>query len=278
MDLRCKFIMRYLSLVTLIAALTGGCVPVSISESPNGAATSTSPLLVSGEEISGRLDAFLSKLSSDPAISGTELAFSGSVLVALDNRVLLSKGYGLADRKLSLPNTAQTQFHIASLTKQFTALAILILQERGKIDVQDHACAFISNCPPAWQGITLHHLLTHTSGIPDYYSSYDWESHRGKPMTPTDLLALFIDKPLDFQPGEKWKYSNSGFVLLGMIIEQVSGMSYADFLKETLFAPLKMDNTGYLDDHENLAVGYKDDGSIQPANFEDMSGCMRRAG
>ena len=109
-------------------------------------------------------------------------------------------------------------------------MAILILQSRGELDVQDSMCDYIPTCPPAWQTITLHHLLTHTSGIPDYYSSPDWAFYQATPMAPSEIIEHFIDKPLDFQPGEKWNYSNSGYVVLGTIIEQVSGTTY-----ETLY-------------------------------------------
>jgi CubicO group peptidase (beta-lactamase class C family) len=157
-------------------------------------------------------------------------------------------------------------------------MAILILQRRGKIDVQDRVCYYVSNCPPAWQAITLHHLLTHTSGIPDYYASPDWSSFQGKPMTPADLMALFIDKPLDFQPGKNWKYSNSGYIVLGNIIERVSGNTYETFIKENILDPLNMANTGYLNNPEDLAVGYKNATEDLPAPFEDMSGLYAAGG
>jgi CubicO group peptidase (beta-lactamase class C family) len=264
-------ITRCLLRFMLIAALIGGCAPARMSI-PD--ATLSGP----EREISTRLDAFLTTLNTNPAFAGTEMGFVGSVLVAGDGKVLLSKGYGLANRETGVPNTAQTKFRIASVTKQFTAMAILILLRHGKIDVQDRVCTYIPNCPPAWEGITLHHLLTHTSGIPDYYSSPDWNSFTGKPITPTDLITLFIDKPLDFQPGEKWKYSNSGYILLGFIIEQVSGMAYETFLKENILGPLNMTNTSYLENPDGLAVGYKYATDDLPAIFEDMSSLYAAGG
>jgi CubicO group peptidase (beta-lactamase class C family) len=266
-------VMRKSALLLLFGLLLAACqTAFSTSITP------TAMLSGSDQEISNRLDTFLTTTSTDPTFVGTELGFVGSVLVAREGKVLLSKGYGLANREMNLPNIAQTKFRLASVTKQFTAMAILILQARGKIDVQDRVCDYVPNCPLAWQAITLHHLLTHTSGIPDYYSSPDWGSFQGKPMTPADLMALFIDKPLDFQPGEKWKYSNSGYIVLGVIIEQVSGMTYEAFIKENIFGPLIMANTGYLDNPEDLAVGYSNATGVLPANFEDMSGLYAAGG
>lgn len=223
-------------------------------------AISTTPTMTANQEIASRLDAYL-----------TDAGFTGSVLVAKDGIILLSKGYGQADRNKKIPNTGQTKFRIASVTKQFTAVAILILQSRGKLDLQDSVCDYISNCPAAWQPITLHHLLTHTSGIPDYYSSPDWTNYQATPIAPSALIEHFIDEPLDFQPGAMWKYSNSGYVALGAIIEQVSGTSYENFIKDNILDPLKMRDTGYLENIGDLAIGYPDAFTTQPDDFEDSS-------
>ncbi len=171
-------------------------------------------------------------------------ALSGSVLVE-QNGMLFSKGYNLADVDAQIPNTPQTRFRIGSNTKQFTAMAILILQDRGKLHVQDHICRYIPACPADWQPITIEELLTHSSGIPDYTNFPDFVSTWTQPTTPEALIARFKDYPLDFTPGSVFRYSSSGYVLLGYIIERVSGESYATFLHENIFAPLKMNNTGY---------------------------------
>jgi len=223
-------------------------------------AISTTPTLTTDQEITSRLDAYI-----------TDAGFTGSVLVAKNGVVLLSKGYGLADRNKKIPNTGQTKFRIASVTKQFTAMAILILQSRGKLDLQDSVCNYFSACPPAWQTITLHQLLTHTSGIPDYYSSPDWTNYQATPMAPSELIEHFKDQPLDFQPGTMWKYSNSGYEVLGKIIEQVSKTSYESFIKDNILNPLKMEETGYLENAGDLAIGYPDAYTTQPANFEHPS-------
>ncbi len=138
-----------------------------------------------------------------------------------------------------------TRFRIGSITKQFTAMAILILQERGKLHVTDHICLYIPACPQDWQPITIAQLLTHSSGIPDYTNFPGFVPTWTQPTTPEELISRFKNMPLEFAPGSRFSYSNSGFILLGYIIERVSGESYATFLQGNIFAPLKMNNTGY---------------------------------
>jgi len=201
--------------------------------------------------------------------------FSGSVLIARNGKVLVRKGYGLANRELNVPNTPQMKFRIGSLSKQFTAMAIMILQERGKLSVQDSTCKYVPDCPRGWAEVTIHHLLTHTSGIPELLSFPDFQRTMALPSPVAQTVERFKNKPLDFKPGTKFKYSNSGYVLLGYIIELVSGQSYEAFLKENIFGPLKMSNSG--SDHndlviQNRAAGYtKRDGDIINAPYIDMS-------
>jgi CubicO group peptidase (beta-lactamase class C family) len=196
--------------------------------------------------------------------------FSGAVLAARDGQIILSQGYGLADRDKKIPNTAQTRYRIYSITKQFTAMAILILQEQGKLNVQDLLCKYIPDCPAAWKEITLHHLLTHTAGIPDIIASADYAEIKATPSPPDQTILRFKDKPLDFQAGEKWSYSNSNYILLGSIIERVSGQTYEDFLQKNIFGPLKMVNTGYDHNRTDLAIGYANQ-TIIKADGVDMS-------
>ena len=201
--------------------------------------------------------------------------FSGAVLVARDGRVLLSKGYGMANLEDETPNTPQTKFRLGSITKQFTATAIMMLQEQGKLNVQDSICKYVADCPAAWQTVTLHHLLSHTGGVPNFTSFPDYFKTMTQPTTVEALIARFKDKPLDFQPGEKWSYSNSGYVLLGQVIEKVSGKSYEAFLQENIFTPLGMTNTGY--DHNakvlpHRAAGYMPQGdTMMNALYLDMT-------
>jgi CubicO group peptidase (beta-lactamase class C family) len=172
--------------------------------------------------------------------------FTGTVLIARNGQPIFSKGYGMADYELRVPNSPQTVFRLGSLTKQFTAMAIMMLQERGKLNVTDAICKYIDKCPAAWQPVTIRHLLTHTSGIPDYtHFPGFFEKDSFEPYTSSSLVDLFRDKPLDSAPGEKYNYSNSGYHLLGLIIEKTSGVPYARFLTDNIFTPLGMKSSGY---------------------------------
>jgi CubicO group peptidase (beta-lactamase class C family) len=185
--------------------------------------------------------------------------FSGSVLISQHGHVLLSKGYGFADRAQKTPNGPQTRFAIGSMTKQFTAAAILLLEVQGKLKVSDLICRYIPDCPTAWGVITIKELLTHTSGIPDYLAQPDFVDYEGQPSTPLQIIAHFRDLPLDFAPGTTWAYSNSGYILLGYIIEQVSGLSYEAFLQKNILTPLNLSDTGYNHNSNGLAIGYSDE-------------------
>lgn len=186
--------------------------------------------------------------------------FTGSVLIARDGTPILSKGYGKANYELDVPNTPDTVFQIASVTKQFTAAAILQLQEQGKLKVGDPICKYLDDCPAAWQSITLRHLLTHTSGIKNYSSLDGWDEDLGrKTYRRGELVDLFRNLPLEFAPGEKFQYSNSGYCLLGLVIERASGQAYGDYLRDKIFVPLGMAHT-VVDDNRALiprrATGY----------------------
>lgn len=190
--------------------------------------------------------------------------FSGSILVALDGKPVISKGYGMANYELDVPNTPQTVFRLGSITKQFTAMAVMMLQERNKLTVQDPICKYLEDCPTAWQPITIRHLLTHTSGIPNFTEFPDYAKTMSLPVTQASLIERFKDKPLEFVPGEKSNYSNSGYYLLGMVIERASGKTYADFSQENIFVPLGMKQTGYDDTRsivKNRAAGYTRQGT-----------------
>jgi CubicO group peptidase (beta-lactamase class C family) len=218
---------------------------------------------VLAQDIVSQADTYLSKLTK-------ARLFSGSVLIARNGKVLLRQGYGEADREKHLVNTAQTKFRLGSMTKQFTAMAILILQAQGKLNIHDRICTYLANCPTSWQAITIHQLLTHTSGIPDFTRFPEFLTTQGSPSSPAQTIARFKDKPLDFQPGKKWSYDNSGYVVLGAIIEQASGKTYEAFLRENIFVPLRMVDSGYDHNNGDLAVGYRDQTSV-PADFIDMT-------
>jgi CubicO group peptidase (beta-lactamase class C family) len=202
------------------------------------AALLAATLPIAAETPSEKVDALLSGLiqTNDPGMA---------VLVAQNGKILFEKGYGLADLEHHVPITPQTTFRIASITKQFTAAAILKLQEQGKLSVNDKLSKYIPDFPRGNE-VTLRQLLTHTSGIHDYSPEPDHLGDVAKPTTTEAEIELIKkQKPLyDFDPGTKWKYDNSGYELLGYIVEKVSGQSYGDFLRENFFQPLGMTNTG----------------------------------
>lgn len=172
-------------------------------------------------------------------------AFMGSVLVARDGKVLLNQGYGFANLEWKTPPSPTTRYRLASITKQFTAASIMLLQERGKLNIHDPIHNYLPEAPAAWDKITIYNLLTHTSGIPNYTSFPDQASLDPFPITSKQLVARFLVKPLDFQPGERYNYSNSGYAVLGYLIERLSGQSYGDFVEQNIFKPLGMTHSSY---------------------------------
>jgi CubicO group peptidase (beta-lactamase class C family) len=201
--------------------------------------------------------------------------FMGSVLVARGEEVLFSKAYGQANLEWEIPNTLDTKFRIGSMSKQFTAAAVLLLEERGKLKLDDPVQTYYPEAPAAWQRITLRHLLGHTSGIPNYTSTPDFGRMSSWRATPAELVEYVRDKPLEFEPGANMRYSNTGYVLLGMAIEKASGTNYPTFLKQNIFDPLGMKDSGYDDNSVILArraAGYSPtpDG-IANAMYVDMT-------
>jgi CubicO group peptidase (beta-lactamase class C family) len=166
---------------------------------------------------------------------GDAQMFMGSVLVAQHGKAIFGQSYGMADLEWSIPNSSTTRFNIASMTKQFTAAAVLLLEDRGKLKTDDSIRKYFAEAPASWDKITIYNLLTHTSGISDDAATY-------VPGTPDKMI--FHDKPLNFQPGEKWSYVNMGFLVLGYLIEKISGQTYEEFLKENVFQRLGMNDSG----------------------------------
>lgn len=227
MSFKAKWIMMLLVSVLMI----GGC--------------SSAGLTAAQKEMAGQID----QLCRDRN-------FNGSILVVHDGRIILHKGYGLANLEDKTANGPDTVFRLASVSKQFTAAAILLLEERGALSVDDPLSRYIPDYPNG-DKITIHNLLTHTSGIPELLQFVDQSDDY--PYTPAELIAIFKDKPLSFNPGEKFTYSNSNYILLGYIIEQVSQMTYEAFMKENIFKPLGMDHTGYGSNEPSpgRAIGYE---------------------
>lgn len=203
--------------------------------------------------------------------------FNGSALVAENGKIVYKSGKGMANMEWDIENQSDTKHRLGSISKQFTAMLILQLASEGKVDLQ----APISNYLPDYPNdhnpeITTHHLLTHTSGIPNYtaFSGFFKDMSRD-PYTPEEFVKKFSDKKLDFTPGEKFTYSNSGYFLLGVLIEKITGNSYETMLQERIFTPLGMNDSGY-DHHKdiikNRATGYEKWGNdFVNSNYIDMS-------
>ena len=218
--------------------------------------------------------------NADVAAKADELVkasgIHGSVLIAKGGKVILAKGYGRANIELDVPNKPETKFRLGSITKQFTATAILQLQERGRLKVTDLISKYLPDTPAAWSKITIHHLLTHTSGIHSYTDDKSYKQHmREVAGPPAEFIKRVYSLPLDFEPGTKFHYDNSGFFLLGVIIERVSGMKYEDYLRKNIFDPLEMNDSGYDWPEtilQNRAQGYSKtkDGKEHNAEFLDM--------
>lgn len=170
----------------------------------------------------------------------------GVALIARDGEILFRKAYGMANLELDVEMSPDQVFRIGSITKQFTACAILKLAEEGKLDLQDDITNFIEDYPTHGYTITIEHLLTHTSGIKSYTSMMEWtEEVRKRDFTPAELVDFFKNEPMDFAPGEEFRYNNSAYFLLGYIVEIVSGKSYETFIDENFFQPLGMKNSYY---------------------------------
>lgn len=205
--------------------------------------------IVSGE-IGRRTDDFLRRL--------VPFGFSGAVLIAKDGEIVLKKGYGFADREQKVAYTADMVSCIGSVTKQFTGAAILKLEMMGKLKTDDPISKYLPGVPPDKAGITIHHLMTHTAGFRGDMGGSDEE-----PISRDDLVARVLAAPLVSKPGEQFEYSNEGFSLAGAIIERVSGQKYEAFLREQLFLPADMSETGYVMAKwplSRLPIGYRTDG------------------
>lgn len=228
--------MSDLSTAAMLVLVCASCAPIQVS-------TPIPPARIN------HIDQYFGDLAS-------EQGFSGSVLIAQGDEVLLKAGYGMADIENDMPNTPQTIFHLGSVTKQFTAMAVLMLQAQGEIDVEDQACSHIPDCPDQWKEITIHQLLTHTSGLSDAWDFYADKNTRGVSYDLQEMIAWFKDAPLDFEPGDRFSYSSTGYLLLGYLVEQVTGNPFEDFLGQKIFEPLGMMNTRFAREDTDLAVGY----------------------
>ena len=195
-----------------------------------------------------------------------------AVLVAQNGKIVFEKGYGLEDRENKVPVSTETKFRIGSITKQFTAAAILKLQEQGKLSVDHKLSKYIPDFPRG-EEVKLHHLLTHTSGIHSYTDKPDFMSRVTNAVTTEEIVKSIKEDSYDFDPGEKWHYNNSGYMVLGYIVEKVSGQSYGDFLRKTFFQPLGMTNTGIHRPnaaltHEALGYSFEKNKMVRAVNWD----------
>ncbi|NMP16897.1 serine hydrolase [Thalassotalea sp. Y01] len=197
-----------------------------------------------------------------------------SIIIKQGDQVLLEKGYGLANMEWGIANNKDTVFRIGSISKQFTAVAILMLMEQEKLKLDDRIDLYVSDLAEDTAAVTIEQLLNHTSGIPSYTGMPNWLTQMKQDKSPTEMLAYFKDAPLEFTPGSQFKYNNSGYFLLGMIIEKVSGQSYEAFIEENIFTPLGMNESYYGHPKEvvaNRATGYEFHGKWQNSDYISMT-------
>ena len=193
---------------------------------------------MSKEDFGTAIDQYVAEQMAEQHLPGLSLA------VVRDGEVILRRGYGLASLEMNVPVTPETVFQIGSLTKQFTAVAVLMLAERGKIGLDESVSRYVPGLPAAWGGVSVRHLLNHTSGIKSFTGLPDFIDRLAPlPTTREGIVSLIADEPLEFSPGESYAYNNTGYYLLGHVIEQTSGRSYAAFLQERIFNPLAMTDT-----------------------------------
>jgi CubicO group peptidase (beta-lactamase class C family) len=167
------------------------------------------------------------------------------VIVVKDAKIIFRKGQGMANLEFGVPIEPDMVFRLGSITKQFTAVAILMLAEQGKLALDDSISKFLPDYPTHGHLITVEHLLTHTSGIKSYTNMPEWPSLWRKDFTVQELIDFFKYQPMEFAPGKRWAYNNSGYMLLGAIIEKVSGRSYEQFIQQSIFEPLGMKQSYY---------------------------------
>lgn len=222
---------------------------------------------LSDKEISQELDGFLKKL-------GGSDVFSGAVLLARGDRVLFEKAYGEANKDFKAANNINTKFNLGSMNKMFTSIAVAQLVESGKLSFEDPLGKFMPDFPDkeAAQKIKIKHLLTHTSGLGNYFNRTFMDSSRARFRTVDDFLVLAKDEKMQFEPGTRWQYSNTGMLVLGKVIEAASGQNYYDYIRENVYRKAGMTSSDSYDldsVNQNLAVGYEKDYTDQGIVFRN---------
>ena len=239
-----------------------------------GQSNSDIPENNTGTIIQNKIDK-IDELISDYAAYGK---FNGSILVAEEGKVIYKKGFGMANMEWEIPNQADTKFRIASITKQFTAMLIVQLASENKLDLHVPISTYLPDYPKKnADRITIHHLLTHTSGIPEFDDFVNYRDIERNRHHPEEMMDIFAEGELQFTPGESYSYTNPGYVILGVIIEKITGKSYQEALQDRIFTPLEMHNSGYDNNRtvlKNRASGYANKylrGDYINSNYVDMS-------
>jgi D-alanyl-D-alanine carboxypeptidase len=207
-------------------------------QAPSIFAQATPAAAMADQALAARIDASISRYYKPTEPGAT-------VIVTKDGKTVFRKAYGLADVARQVPLTPETSLRLGSITKQFTGTAIMMLADEGKLSVSDDIGKYLPDYPTRGKKITIEHLLTHSSGIVSYTGKPEYRAAMTKDMSVAEMIGSFKNDPLDFEPGSQWRYNNSGYFLLGAIIEKVSGMPYARFVEQRIFVPLGMANTAY---------------------------------
>ncbi|MDR3597514.1 serine hydrolase domain-containing protein [Clostridium sp.] len=245
-----KIILYMITLIIIFSILLNGC---SLIESDKNNKT-----LALKESTNGISKNFQSKIIDYINNYSEDYKFNGAVLVAQGSNIALNEAFGMADYDNNIANTTQTAFEIASITKQFTAAAILMLQEKNLLSVEDPLSKYIPDYPNGDE-IKIYNLLTHTSGIHDHMDLVESIESGKHTYTLEEIIELFKNEPLDFNTGTEFEYSNSNYILLGYIIEKITKKSYKAYIEENILKPLNLSNTGFLSDKSAIkdkAVGY----------------------
>ena len=205
------------------------------------------------QQLENKIDSLLLNVFKDKNGPG------GSFLIAKNGKPIYQKAFGKANIELGVDMNTSNVFQLGSITKQFTAIAILMLEEKDKLSINDAISKYIHDYPNG-NNITIHHLLTHTSGIKDFTKMKSINQIAQKDLSPKELIDFFKNEPIDFKPGEKFDYNNSGYAILGYIIELVSKQTYADYIQQHIFDKVGMKNSRYANDVaiiKNRAYGYQ---------------------
>jgi CubicO group peptidase (beta-lactamase class C family) len=223
-----------------------GVAALMLLQAPASFADTTPPAAVVDQALAARIDAAIAPWFKPDAPGAT-------VIVTRDGKTVFRKAYGMADVARHVAMTPEMSLRVGSITKQFTSTAIMMLAEEGKLSIDDEITTYLPGYPTHGKRITIEHLLNHTSGIASYTRNPAFDANMTRDMSVAQMIDFFKNDPPDFAPGEKWRYNNSGYFLLGAIIEKVSGMPYARFVEQRIFVPLQMNNTAY-EGHERGAV------------------------